>query len=144
MAAMPSHSANPQDNYCKSGSADALLTLVFLTCFSMSSYSADISSNSSLIFDDGSQSPISWSRLISPRSSFSGSLLPSKHNVKPELISDATSRPAPKPEVINISSDSESEDQESHVGTTSEAQLPFKKRKLTCEAESNSWARPNP
>ncbi|KAI3695637.1 hypothetical protein L1987_78636 [Smallanthus sonchifolius] len=110
----------------------------------MSSYSADISSNSSLISDDGSQSPISWSRLISPRSSFSGSLLPSKHNVKPELISDATSRPAPKPEVINISSDSESEDQESHVGTTSEAQLPFKKRKLTCEAESNSWARPNP
>ncbi|KAI3819921.1 hypothetical protein L1987_13774 [Smallanthus sonchifolius] len=98
----------------------------------MSSYSAEISSNSSLISDDGSQSPISWSRLISPRSSFSGSLLPSKHNVKPELISDATSRPTPKPEVINISSDSESEDQESHVGTTSKAQLPFKKRKLTC------------
>ncbi|KAI3815228.1 hypothetical protein L1987_14889 [Smallanthus sonchifolius] len=98
----------------------------------MSSYSANISSNSSFPSDDGSQSPISWSRLISPPSSFSGSLLPSKHNVKPELIFDATSHPALMPEVINISCDSKSEDQESHTGTISEAQLPFKKRKLTC------------
>ncbi|KAI3815426.1 hypothetical protein L1987_15093 [Smallanthus sonchifolius] len=106
--------------------------------------SVDISSNSSFPSDDGSQIPISWSRLISPPSSLSGSLLPSKHNVKPKLIYDATSRPTLKPEVISISSDSESKDQDSHAGTISEAQLPFKKRKLTSEAESNSWARPNP
>ncbi|KAI3773630.1 hypothetical protein L1987_48160 [Smallanthus sonchifolius] len=38
MAAMPSHSANPQDNYCKSGSADALVIKLVIASAAFLSY----------------------------------------------------------------------------------------------------------